>query len=58
MSCRTERKPFAYATYHEFSLRPFSMNEASALLGVRLKNVALTEINVVQARSGGKAVRR
>jgi hypothetical protein len=53
VSCRTERKPSTYATYHELELRPFSMNETRAFLGARLKNVSQVEINVAQARSGG-----
>ena len=53
VSCRTERKPSTYAKYHEFELRPFSMNETTAFLRARLNEVSQAEINVAQARSDG-----
>jgi hypothetical protein len=53
VSCRTERKPSTYAKYHEFKLRLFSINETSAFLRARRKDISAVEINVAQARSGG-----
>lgn len=53
VSCRTERKPSAYARYHELELRPFTIHETNAFLIARRNNISQVEVNVAQARSGG-----
>ncbi|HWX41294.1 MAG TPA: transcriptional regulator, partial [Blastocatellia bacterium] len=53
VSCRTERRPSTYAKCHELGLHPFSINETSAFLRARCKNISQSEVKVAQARSGG-----
>jgi hypothetical protein len=53
VSCRTERKPSTHAHFQEFQLLPFTINETTAYLRSRLRDVYHAEINVAQARSGG-----
>ena len=53
VSCRSERKPGTYASYNEFKLHPFTIDETTLFLRERLKDVSSVEIAVAQARSGG-----
>ncbi len=53
VSCRTHRKPFTFAKYDAYELRPFDINETLTFLRNRWNQVTEAEINVAQARSGG-----